>query len=638
MFNSREIPLSFRELEKTRQQLFEVTNKFTKDGYLANLYSIVCILNRLSLIRGSETYLIKELFHDSFLFAEKQSDLDINIDPSSMGYLIDYIFQYNLACSPAGDITKHNLRKSLGAFFTPFKIAKFIVTETITSFDSPSVLDPACGTGVFLSATSELLAAKGKNNNQIIDALHGWDKNKDALKIAQILISIELGLTKQQQKRFYKKKSFIEKDSIAEVFEEENLFTEETKINSKPISYIVTNPPYDRLKADGAIPEHKAQIAEYAKKIKSSNNYPLSTSGSLDLYRLFFERIINLTKQNSAKAGIIIPASFAGDKSAYKLRKHIIENRALSSILFIPEKARAFEGVTQAFSIVFFGANEKNIKKIKTGICENPSKISWDKTNTISFNDIKQGFPSELNIVCMPKDGYSLLKQLNKFPTVKSTSDILNKRGELDLSINKNFLEGEEKRLLRGKHVGEYILDKNMDSIKYKKYLKHITGSSKHEHTQAARLICQQISNMDSKKRLKFAIAPKNVILGNSLNYIYVGNDKEYLFGLLAIMNSILMDWRFRITSTNNHINNYEIDALPVPVKKDEIRILGKSIIRMLPCINKMNVRSAIENSVLSLYECEEYKKYLSTHHPLGSIFSFSDDTEDSILGEKIAS
>lgn len=31
-----------------------------------------------------------------------------------------------------------------------------------------------------------------------------------------------------------------------------------------------------------------------------------------------------------------------------------------------------------------------------------------------------------------------------------------------------------------------------------------------------------------------------------------------------AILNSSLLNWRFKITSTNNHINNYELDELPI--------------------------------------------------------------------------
>ena len=33
---------------------------------------------------------------------------------------------------------------------------------------------------------------------------------------------------------------------------------------------------------------------------------------------------------------------------------------------------------------------------------------------------------------------------------------------------------------------------------------------------------------------------------------------------MFFILNSELLNWRFKITSSNNHINNYELDELPI--------------------------------------------------------------------------
>jgi len=33
----------------------------------------------------------------------------------------------------------------------------------------------------------------------------------------------------------------------------------------------------------------------------------------------------------------------------------------------------------------------------------------------------------------------------------------------------------------------------------------------------------------------------------------------------LALFNSRILEWRFKITSSNNNINGYEVEALPVP-------------------------------------------------------------------------
>ena len=75
--------------------------------------------------------------------------------------------------------------------------------------------------------------------------------------------------------------------------------------------------------------------------------------------------------------------------------------------------------------------------------------------------------------------------------------------------------------------------------------------------------ICQQISNVDMQKRLKFVFCEKTDILGTP-NYIISTRQSEDLKKLFFILNSELLNWRFKITSSNNHINNYELDELPI--------------------------------------------------------------------------
>ena len=77
------------------------------------------------------------------------------------------------------------------------------------------------------------------------------------------------------------------------------------------------------------------------------------------------------------------------------------------------------------------------------------------------------------------------------------------------------------------------------------------------------RVICQQISNIDIQKRLNFVFCEERDILANSCNYFSM-DDKMFLRNLVVLMNSYLLNWRFKITSGNNHINNYELDELPL--------------------------------------------------------------------------
>ncbi len=100
---------------------------------------------------------------------------------------------------------------------------------------------------------------------------------------------------------------------------------------------------------------------------------------------------------------------------------------------------------------------------------------------------------------------------------------------------------------------GEYVME-HFVTTRSKAYQEHDFNKK--------RLICQQVSNGGLKRRLKFIYCSDSDILGNSCNYI--SSDEETLAKLYLILNSSILNWRFKITSSNNHINNYELGELPI--------------------------------------------------------------------------
>lgn len=88
-------------------------------------------------------------------------------------------------------------------------------------------------------------------------------------------------------------------------------------------------------------------------------------------------------------------------------------------------------------------------------------------------------------------------------------------------------------------------------------------------------MVCQQISNMTQRIRLRFVECESNDVLGNSCNYITIAENK--IPQMKVLLNSALLNWRFKITSTNNHINNYELDELPII----NLNLISSEIIEM---------------------------------------------------------
>ena len=79
--------------------------------------------------------------------------------------------------------------------------------------------------------------------------------------------------------------------------------------------------------------------------------------------------------------------------------------------------------------------------------------------------------------------------------------------------------------------------------------------------------ISQEVTGTNDIRRLHFGLAekpPTDFLCGHSVNKTQLRN-QEHSKAFLALLNSKFMDWFFRITSTNNHVQGYEMEQLPIP-------------------------------------------------------------------------
>jgi N-6 DNA Methylase len=82
--------------------------------------------------------------------------------------------------SGTGDAKERSARKVSGTFYTPGDVARLLADETITSA-STSVIDPACGAGVFLRAAFTRLCALGASAREATGQLYGLDLDPRAV-------------------------------------------------------------------------------------------------------------------------------------------------------------------------------------------------------------------------------------------------------------------------------------------------------------------------------------------------------------------------------------------------------------------------------------------------------------------------
>lgn len=492
-----------------------------------------------------------------------------------------------------------NKRKHLGIYYTDYSIAKELARESIRNIEIKDIhgikfLEPCVGGGIFIIAYIDSIIEKFGINaidiQNIINNIYYSDIDEIAVSTVNRLLPLYIS-------KVYKRNIVLNK---------ENHFTGDLLFNTKDIIHrndprkifkvpqgfdvIITNPPYRLLKANsdkyGKDEENafSAEVKNIVDYIRKSNVY-LYNSGTLNLYKLFVEEIVENYSHKNSKIGLLIPNTILNDKQSELLRKRILNNYSIKKMYILKEKNIFFPEISQ--SLIFFNIDKSkhsnNIEIINDIYRIEDMRSSGNKVDINIFNHISKSMP----VITETETGFNILRKMAKHNKICSYPNILNMRGELDLTFHKKHISKDSTiyKLIRGVNVDEFSLKGKFDFVDMD-FINSI--KSKREHIQSERICCQQISNLNSKKRVKFCYVPKNMVLANSCNYISISkdlfNNRITIYYLLGILNSNLIDWRFKLTSSNNHISNYEISELPIPLCNEdvlrEIEELSRSLIK----------------------------------------------------------
>lgn len=100
--------------------------------------------------------------------------------------------------------------------------------------------------------------------------------------------------------------------------------------------------------------------------------------------------------------------------------------------------------------------------------------------------------------------------------------------------------------------------------LREQQFLMEYADDVRSQHNRASRVGFQESSPIDNWRRLIACIIPPGHYCVHKIRY-FAPNAKYDLYALISVFNSETTEWRFNLTSTNNSINAYEVDALPIP-------------------------------------------------------------------------
>jgi Alw26I/Eco31I/Esp3I family type II restriction m6 adenine DNA methyltransferase len=364
---------------------------------------------------------------------------------------------------------------------------------------------------------------------------------------------------------------------------------------------VVGNPPYEVLswKERGISPEEERREkgyldVAYATRFQKYN-----------LYRFFMERALDLVRPGGY-FGYIVPLTLLADESSYRLRYKVFAETAVAGFFCFPERARVFEGVTQAVCIALLRKNSTNtglkteeqwLGTLSDGAripvaygLMNASALANAVPVSILLKRIRELDPRFMPIPLIPAEGWNVIDRISQFSRLgdwERDNLIEIKQREINLNEDRELYRANAtgNRLVRGEHIAPFDLRLDIGEPEYvdrDAFLRKKGGGkfrSGRDH-ETDRVGIQEVSNLALTDRLKATLIPREFFVGHTVDYIVVKDARVEIPYLIGILNSDVLDWRFRITSTNNHVTTNEIAALPVPhgTESKEIRGLVRKL------------------------------------------------------------
>ncbi|MFH1866436.1 MAG: hypothetical protein ABIK85_11200, partial [Candidatus Eisenbacteria bacterium] len=338
---------------------------------------------------------------------------------------------------------------------------------------------------------------------------------------------------------------------------------------------VVGNPPYDVLeKKRGAASWPHDQLREYVARTKFYNP---GLGGKLNLFRLFLVRALALVRP-SGRIGMIVPLALLADSSSASSRRHVVFS--LSDL-----RADCFPQKDNPKRRIFRSA--KLSTTVLTGIATPPPSESEAKVNvrvypanrfeddhldaTVRWLDAAILDPSNVPIPLVDADDWRLCVSVHSSPKVARAGDVpdlLIHRGEINQTIYREFItdDSSKQRMLKGAEVGRYHLRSQL-SQGQREWLDEdafLASNTQRSVVDLRRIATQRITGIDERRRLVATAVEPRCYFADSTNSVALTSESLYaLEFVLALLNSSLLQWRFRLTSTNNNVGTNELQSLP---------------------------------------------------------------------------
>lgn len=358
----------------------------------------------------------------------------------------------------------------------------------------------------------------------------------------------------------------------------EAFFEDHTRRSKGGFDAVVGNPPYDVLSEA----ESGRDLSSLRSFVETDAVYLPSRRGKNNLYKLFICRALELLV-DGGRFGFITPMAVLGDDQSADIRRELLAVGGFTGIEAFPQKDNPSERVfpeaklsTAIFTVV--KSQSRSVKSLPFVSRVHPGRtIEMNSPSLILTTDsIPLYDPSNFTVVSCAQADWDLatriissgrmarLKQFVEF--FQGEVNETNERSRGNLTTDPNV----GKLVTRGASICLYVARPASQGedlfLDVERFLRNKGPETKAFHHRERRIALQESSPQNNFRRIIAAFVPAGEFCNHTINYCPAPKSLLDLRFLLALLNTKLSDWYFRLGSTNAHVSHYQIYNLPCPV------------------------------------------------------------------------
>lgn len=336
---------------------------------------------------------------------------------------------------------------------------------------------------------------------------------------------------------------------------------------------LIGNPPYDVLAEEELGYDISSELAYF----EGQDSFKPAIRGKKNLYKLFVCRGREFVRPGGTFS-YIVPMALLGDDQSAEVRRALLTGSQMLAVEAFPQKDdsanRVFAEAKLSTTLFVCKAGlggEAFVSRTHFG-----KAIEKDSPAvTLTSADILRFDMDNVPILTCSQEDWNIASRIASNPKVRRLGEYCHAyQGEVNETtdgkrgfVSYNSEDGP--KVIRGANICLYAIREASQGesiyLREQKYLKGKPDSEKATHHEQARIGWQESSPQNNFRRIiAAAISPGNYC-NHLVNYMPAPEMKLQFDFVLALMNSEMYDWFFRLTSTNAHVSHYQIVKLPAP-------------------------------------------------------------------------